>query len=76
MALAFIRLPNSGFPPLSHFLLSVIASSLPVPSKIGSQVLIFVFIFLTKIYNFGGVTCYLNLITNNDETWAKYFKYI
>lgn len=66
MALAFVRLPNSGFPPLSHFLLSLIASSLPSSSKIGS--LIYIFIVLTKIYNFGGVTCYLNLITNENET--------
>lgn len=77
MALAFIRLPNSGFPPLAHFLLSVMASSLPSLSKIGSQILIYIFMFLTKISNLGGVTCYLNVITNdNDKTWAKYFKYI
>lgn len=73
----FMRLSNSGFPLVSHPLLSLMAALLAPPGRVPSVSPNYLFIFLMKTSNFGGVMCFINLITEtNDEIWANGLKYI
>lgn len=71
------KIAGSGFPLASHPLLSLIAALLAPPGVFPSVSPNYLFVFLMKTSNFGGVMCFINLTTaTNDEIWANSLKYI